>query len=213
MSALSSPVEIANLALVGYLGKSSISSFTQTSIEAVRASIFYPMARDEVAQASNWSFLRERATLALVPNDQPEAWLYSYDYPSRALKFMYLCEPRFPLRPWKEYEIVGQRIYTHLSEAQALYVTLQTTGEVDWPLHFKKAIAAKLAELMAPGFTRRPSDVDAMRTMAGQELARAIENDASTEHTTYTEDESYVYGVEGQRASPPTYDRSTFWRR
>jgi hypothetical protein len=210
---LASPVEIANLALVGYLGKTSISSFTQAGVEAVRAAVFYPMARDEVAQASNWTFLRERATLAEVINDQPEAWTYCYDFPNRALKFMYLCEPRFPLRTWPEYQIVGQRIYTHLGEAQALYITLEGSSESEWPLHFKKAIAAKMAELMAPGMTRRTSDVDAMRTLAQQELARAIENDASTEHVSYTEDESYVYGVDGQRASPPSYDRSIFWRR
>lgn len=210
---LQTDVEVANLALIGFLGKTGISSMTQTSVEAQRSAFFYPMARDEIAQASNWTFLRERAVLAEVTNTQTAAWLKAYDFPSRAMKLMYLSEPAWPLIPVKDYTIEGGKIFTNLSEARALYITLEGKTPADWPMHFSKAVAAKMAELMAPSMTRRSSDVDAMRTMAAQELAKAIEIDASTEHVSYTEDESYVYGVDGQRAEPPTYDGSEFWRR
>lgn len=210
--ALNNAVEICNLALVGYLGKASISSFSQGSVEAQRCSVFYPMATEEVAQASDWTFLRELVALAEVTNDQPNAYVAAYAYPVRALKLMYLYEPDRPKVAIKDYLISSGTIYSNSSPAYARYVTLEERGPEVWPLHFKKAVAAKIAELLAPGFTRRSSDVDAMRNMAQQELAKAIEIDASTEHTSYTEDESYVRGIDGQRASPPSTDGSSFWR-
>jgi hypothetical protein len=212
-SSLPNDVAICNLALVGHLGKASISSFTQSSTEAVRCALFYPMACEEIAQASDWSFLRELVALSEMPNDLPEAYGFKYAYPQRALKLMYLYDPSFPKRPMKDYLIGSGAIYTNVSPAYARYITLEDRGPETWPLHFKKAVAAKVAELLAPGFTRRKDDVNAMRDMAQQELARAIENDASQEHTSYTDDETYVYGVDGQQANPPSYDGSTFWRR
>lgn len=213
MTALATSIDICNLALVGHLGKASITSFTQQSLEARRCAVFYPMAVEEVAQASDWTFLRELVSLAEIPNGLSEAYTYAYAYPSRALKFMYLYEPDRPKIAIKDCLIGSGGIYCNISPAYARYVTLEDRGPDVWSLHFKKAVAGKIAELLAPGFTRRPADVDAMRNVATQELAKAIEIDASQEHTSYTDDESYVYGVDGQHASQPTYDGSTFWRR
>lgn len=210
---LATAVEICNLALVGYLGKTSISSFTQGSVEAQRCSVFYPIAVDEIAQASDWTFLRETVALAEITNDLTEAYTHAYTFPVRAKKLMYLFEPDRPKVAVKDYLIGGSAIYCNMSPAYARYVTLEDRGPEMWSLHFKKAVAAKVAELLAPSMTRRTSDVDAMRNMAVQELNAAIQNDASQEHTSYTDDESYVYGNDGQRSAPPSYDGSTFWRR
>lgn len=209
---LTTPVEICNLALVGYLGKASITSFGQSSVEAQRCSVFYPIAVDEIAQASDWTFLRETVSLAEITNDLPEAYTNAYSFPVRAKKLMFLFEPDRPRVAVKDYLIGGSAIYCNLSPAYARYVTLEDRGPDTWSLHFKKAVAAKVAEMLSPSMTRRSADVDAMRSMAAQELAAAVQNDASQEHTSYTEDESYVYGYDGQRAALPTYDGSTFWR-
>lgn len=210
--ALSNAVEICNLALVGYLGKASISSFTQNSVEAQRCSVFYPLAVEEIAQSSDWTFLREQVALAEIANDQATAYLAAYAFPIRALKLMFLYEPDRPKVALKDYFVSSGTIYCNTSPAYARYITLEDRGPETWSLHFKNAVAAKVAELLAPGFTRRASDVDAARNRAQQELAKAIEIDASTEHTSYTEDESYVYGNDGHRASPPSTDGSSFWR-
>lgn len=209
---LNNAVEICNLALVGYLGKASIASFSQASLEARRCFTFYPIAVEEIAQSSDWTFLREQVALAEIANDQSTAYLAAYAYPVRALKMMFLYEPDRPKKAVKDYLISSGTIYCNMSPAYARYVTLENRGPETWPIHFKKALAAKVAELLAPGFTRRSSDVDAMRNMAAQELSKAIEIDASTEHTSYTEDESYVYGNDGQQSSRPTSDGSTYWR-
>lgn len=210
---LQTDVDVCNLALTGMLGKPTITSLTQNNVEAQRCALFYPMARDEIAQASNWTFLRERASLAEISNTQERGWLKAYDAPSRALKLMYLYEPDFPLIPVRDYAFESGVIFASISPAYAFYITLEDRSPAVWPIHFKRAIAARLAELLAPGMTRRASDVNAMRELSKQELALAIERDASVEYVSYTEDESYVYGVDGQRAAPPTYDGSTFWRR
>jgi hypothetical protein len=211
MTALSSEVAICNLALTGLLGKPGIASFTENSTSAQRCDQFYPLALDEVAQASDWTFLRERKALAQVTNNFEEGWGVAYDYPNRALKLFYLFEPSQPETPIRDYRRIGSEIYANIEGAWAHYVTLQDSPVIEWPMHFSRAVAAKLAEYLAPSMTRRGSDVDAFRTMAEQHLAKAIEIDGSTEFTTYTEDETYAYGVRHDYRRNGTYDGSTFW--
>lgn len=211
MSTLATPVEIANIALTVYLGKQTISSFSQSGVEATRCRVAYPIALEQTAQASDWSFLRERAALALVANDKEQDYVYAYDAPSRALKLFYLVEPGAPKTPYRHYLLEGGKIYTNLGEAVAHYVTLQGKNPADWPVHFKMAIAAKMAELMAVSFTRNMSNKDAYRQLAVQELGLAIEQDAAQEFTTYTEDYSYVDGRTDARRTGPAHDGSTFW--
>lgn len=210
---LTTPVEIANLCLIGHYGKAAISSFTQSGQEAQKCAFFYPLALEEVAAASNWTFLRERAALAQAVNPYPNEYDFAYDRPSRALKLLYLVSPRRPLEKYKAYRLDGDLLMTNLSEAEAVYTTLQQRPLSSMTLEFKKAVAAKLAELLAPSFTRRDSDVNKFRVMAEQEIAKAIEKDAAAEHDVYTVDERYVYGNSSPYDEPASYDDSTFWRR
>lgn len=206
-------VEICNFALVAYLGKRTISSFTEDSTEARRCAVMYPIARDLIARKSDWSFLRERAPLAEVANDRSDFWDKAYDMPSRALKFGYLFDVHMPKEPFLDYEIAAGTIYTNLANAYADYVTLEDKPVSNWSMEFKTALAAKVAELLAPSQTRKASDVERFRVLAAQELAIAIENDAAQEPHWYATDEAYVHGREGAQAPiPGEVDGSTIWR-
>lgn len=209
---MDTPVEISNYALVAYLGKPTISSFTEDSVEARRCAFLYPYAMSDIARASHWSFLREQAALAGVTNDRPDAWSFCYDLPSRALKIFSLADPALPDTPYRHYHISNGVVYANLPEARANYTTLEDRPLAAMSSEFKSAVAAKLAELLAPTMTRRSSDVERMRTLSQMELSKAIERDAAQEHTTYTKDEEYVYGREATIKSPVLQaDGSTMW--
>lgn len=212
MAALATPVEVCNLALSGYLGKPMILSFTQTGTEAAKCRLFYPLAREAIATATDWSFLRERVALSEITNDRSTEWDKAYDMPSRALKLFHLVDPNRAWHKVKEYHLSSGKIYTNLEGAYAHYVTLEDTSESDWNLRFKLALAAKLAELLAPSMTRRSSDVERFRVQAAQEVALGIEEDAGTEFVRYATDESYVNGNLGEVPVPAQPDGSNFWR-
>lgn len=194
--AISSNVDIANLALA-HLGKPRIVSLTQSGTEASLASRFVEIATEYVARASDWTFLREQIPLSQIANDRPEDWDFCYDYPSRALKFRTLADPRRPEQVYREYRLSSGKIYTDLDEARARYTTLEGTGPSDWSLEFCMAISAKMAELMAPSLTRRRADIETMRVLYLTEFGKAVETDAGQEWTPYDLDYSYVHGREG----------------
>lgn len=212
MPVLATDVEIANFSLQAHLGKPGIVSFTQTgSPEATKCKTFYPVAREFVATRSDWSFLRERAALAVVTNDRDGFWDVAYDVPSRALKLFYLVDPYRAKTPYRDYDLGGGKIYTNLTGAYAHYVTLDGSDVSDWPLKFKLAIAAKLSEFLSPSMTRKPSDVEKFRVMAEQDINKAIEEDAGSEYVRYAQDESYVWGTV-DHIPGREYDGSSFWR-
>lgn len=195
---ITTEVDIVNMALTGFLGKPGITSFNQpNNASAIAGANWYPIAEAEVATATPWTFLRERRNLAQVTNDRSTVWSYAYDFPSRAHKFYYLVDPggKGQLAAHRDYEIGRGVIYADLSPVEAYYTTLEDKSISDWPIAFNLAIAAKVAEYLAPSMTRRASDVENARIRADQELAKAIEWDAQQEFSTYVFDDAYVTGT------------------
>lgn len=202
---LTSSVDIVNMALGAHLGKPTIVSYDADTQDAAKCRLWYPVSVRFVAHLSDWSFLREIASLAVLTNDRSDFYDYRYAYPSRALKLFSLLDPMDDVTPYDNYEIVGGNIYTPLYQARAKYSTLENTAEEDWPLFFKIAVAAKLAELLAPSMTRRSTDIERFRIMAAQAASQGIEEDASQENTTYARDYSYA----NEDATTSTYERQT----
>lgn len=181
---MNSEIEICNLALVGFLGKNSISSFTEGSTEARLCDTLYPIARDKLARASDWSFLRERAALSQVTNDRDDLWTYAYDFPSRAAKLSYLLVEHSG-RPIYDYALTADTIYANVPEAIGVYITLEDSNIADWPVTFKEAIALELAASLTLTLTRRSGNRKELLAEARIALGRAIEEDAAQERRTY----------------------------
>lgn len=206
-------VDICNHALVSLLGKTPITDLTEESPTAQAANRVYDPALKIVAAASDWTFLRERATLSqLATNPREEQWLYAYDLPSRSLVFRGIADPIDPKRRHHEYLIASGTIYSSLSDATGIYTTLVDKSPADFSQEFSLALAAKIAEMLVMPVTRKTGLLEPMRRLYAQELGLAIERDASQEFTRYATDYSLVSGTTEDRARKPhSHDGSTYW--
>jgi hypothetical protein len=106
---MTSPVDIANLALASVGTRSTILSFTEVSTEATAISQWYDLVRRQTLRAALWGFARQFIDLALIksapgtqenPNPPPQAawssafppppWLFEYAYPANCLMARYV---------------------------------------------------------------------------------------------------------------------------
>ena len=84
-----SDTAICNLALtrsrVGEIG-----DINESSAEASKCRILFPMARDYVLAKYHWRFAKRVKALALTSTTTPPEWQYEYDYPDEALRALYV---------------------------------------------------------------------------------------------------------------------------
>lgn len=82
---MATTVQIANLALITYLGKARINSLDEQGPSPMQLSVVFEDARKEILSEWPWSFAVKRQKLALMStNDRPE-WAYRYKMPVGAL--------------------------------------------------------------------------------------------------------------------------------
>lgn len=82
-----SAVDLCNVALSHLGARAQVSSINPPdgSVEAGYCARFYPIARREVIEVANFSFVKTRAVLAEVTNTS-EVWQYAYAMPSDCIK-------------------------------------------------------------------------------------------------------------------------------
>lgn len=83
-----SEVEIANMAL-GNIRAGTISSFTESSVEANQCNLRYSILRDRLLTEIPWGFNRKLRALSLLTTEVFN-WNYAYQYPSDCLKIQRL---------------------------------------------------------------------------------------------------------------------------
>ncbi len=91
-----SPVDICNIALSHLGARAQVSSITPPdgSVEAGYCARFYPLARREVIEVANWSFVKKRVTLAETTNAS-DIWMYAYALPSDCIKPLRVLQLRY----------------------------------------------------------------------------------------------------------------------
>lgn len=84
---MASAVDISNIALSHLGARAQVSSINPPdgSVEAGYCARFYPIARREVIEVANFSFVKARALLAEVVNSS-DVWQFSYAMPSNCIK-------------------------------------------------------------------------------------------------------------------------------
>lgn len=102
-----------------------------------------------------WAFAAQRAPLVLFANDPSPSFQYSYSYPADCLVIRMIaqdgCFPEWDQNEdekdrWKEmYGGSGRKLWTNILNAHAEYTTKVSTA-LDFPEHFSRALAAKLAQ-------------------------------------------------------------------
>lgn len=87
--------DICNMALSEIGTQSTIASFTEQSNEAIQCALWYDTMRRRLLRAAQWGFARTQVTLtqladAVPDQTAPYPYLFSYAYPSDALKIRYI---------------------------------------------------------------------------------------------------------------------------
>lgn len=93
---MTADVDICNRALAEVGARSTITSLSDPSPEAVNCAIQYTTLRQQLLRAAPWGFGRKTAPLSLlgsltdVPPAAPYPWMYKYAYPADCLKVRYI---------------------------------------------------------------------------------------------------------------------------
>jgi hypothetical protein len=152
---MSSAVDIYNLAL-GHLGdEATVSSPTESSVQAEHCNRFYPMARDAMLAGHAWSFATKRISLALLSTDEtPDTWDYAYALPSTCLEAISVLEPGaeddadtspFIIEALQNGTLA---VFTNVEDATLRYIE-QITDTTKFPPLFVLALARLLASMLA----------------------------------------------------------------
>jgi hypothetical protein len=173
-------VDVCNMAL-SHLGEQLITDLdtdVDTTVEASRCALFYPLARDEVLEARAWGFAMQRKSMVPAAADPPSTWNYSYVVPPEALSPFTVLHPEadddyasstVPLtvtssdnywigsvgaeytpQPYAIEQAPGGHrvIHTNIQNAVLRYST-KALDPAKWSNHFKTALSYKLAALLA----------------------------------------------------------------
>lgn len=149
---MASPVDIANLALAHLGDKAGVTSFEPPdgSAQAQHCARFYPMARDAMLEAHDWSFARKTTQLALLA-DNPTGWACAYALPADCLIARQVLRAgevpvprgRQPVRPLP-WQLDGDAIYCDEPDARLRY-----TAPVLDPTRFSPLAVTALSWLLA----------------------------------------------------------------
>lgn len=156
---MASDTEICNVAL-SHLGVSKdIQDLdSDNSKEAAACRRFYEQSRDEVLEDFDWPFAETRVSLNLVTSNPNTDWLYSYQYPSDAVRLIKIPsgirndtqDSRIP------YKVVhgtsGKLIYTDQQDAELIY-TKRVTDVSRYTAKFRMALSLKIAGYIAARVT------------------------------------------------------------
>ncbi len=185
---MASVVDICNLALSNMWQDAVITEIypPDGTIEAQYASVFYPVARDELLEMHAWHFATTRVSLAKYStNEAEESWGYSYSLPSDAIK------PLIVLLPEAASDIAAQRheletradgqiaLYTDVDDAVLKYVRRVTDTTRYTPL-FITTLSFLLAQYMAGPITKNKKTVESMKDLFISKYVLATAADASS---------------------------------
>lgn len=148
---MATKVQIANIALVNYLGMSRINSLSEPGTGATLISGVYEDARREILSEWCWSFASRRVKLAkLVDNDRPE-WAFRYSRPANCVRINWVSQPELIKASMNTGSlddaaraVASESIYTDTPDAVIDFVYDQDDPET-YPPKFVMAFAALLA--------------------------------------------------------------------
>lgn len=126
---MASEIDICNLALGHFGGDANVSAIDPPdgSAEAEHCQRFYPIARNELLEAHNWTWAGKRVALSQLTNDRTD-WAYRFALPSDCLK------PRKVLpdgytdteNDSTEFEVEGSSLYCDDAAPVLVYTFTQT---------------------------------------------------------------------------------------
>jgi len=178
---MASTVDICNLGLAHLGNRAQVVSISPVdgSVEADYCARFYPIARDEILEMSDWTFARSRVVLALLGVNPSSVWRYAYARPADCMV------PRRVLTgnssnhedDSNAFDMEGDVILTNTE-----FATLVYTRPVEDPTRFSPgfttSLSYKLAAYLAGPLLRGESGSNAAATLHGVAGKKAKEGGA-----------------------------------
>jgi len=206
-------VDLANMALDA-LAVDNIASIDEASTAARAVKRRIDGAIDAVLQMSDWTFARKIEPLAEVSNtDWTERYERKFDLPSDLLRAVRIV-PYTDVRntPPIEYVIANGALYCDEQQVRLQY-TFRNANIASWSPAFTECVAFYLARAIAMPLTRKRQTFADMNTLFTNQLAAAVEFDASQEVTFWAYPSEYLTerGAYQPRGDSRGADGSTYW--
>lgn len=165
MAAGDSAVSICSDALI-LLGAKPISSFNDGTDEANTADRLYPNVRDMTLSMYPWSFAYKKIKLARLLGTPINEWRYMYQMPGDRLavpRAVFRSES-VGARPFKDWEILGDKIYTN-EEVIVIDYPYQTE-EFAMPQYFVQLLKYMMAWHLAYPITEQETKTQYWQAVA-----------------------------------------------
>lgn len=178
-------VEVCSRAMV-LVGLSPMSSFNEISRdEVIVASQLYEVIVADCMSAFPFSFCSGQQVLENDPDPPLDRYETAWHLPSLETGQPYFIETvRWNDQPVK-YEIMGQRIYCNVDEAEELIAHYQyRLQEAYWPPQFTLMVIERLAERFAIAVTRNSQQITAQGSAYEKQFARTKTRQSQQQTTT-----------------------------
>jgi len=142
---MASAVEIANISLIG-LGGKPISSFTESTSEAISVNAVWNVFRQTLLRSHYWNFAIKRQELAQATTPPGFAYDYKYALPSDNLRIIQVYTDG-------DYKIENGFVITNHTSCKVKYVADITDTSV-WSGDFTELMSARLKAELAYSITR-----------------------------------------------------------
>lgn len=173
-----SSIDISSRALV-LIGANPITSFAETTTEALVASNMY----EDIAQASllntRWRFSTNQAVMNRLTAEPTSRYDAAYQIPNESIMVHTATVNDSPIM----YQIYGDKIYCDASETDEVVCDYTyRSDEIDWPAYFVVAVEYALASVFAISIARDTGLSTAFEQRALMAMAKARGLDAQ-QHT------------------------------
>jgi len=182
---MASDIDICNLALLRLGTRSSISSLSENSTEAMTCALLFPVVRDGLLARHHWGFASRRTALADL-GLPPDPWAFRYAYPTDCLQARSIHQPvaGAPLIPFAisgDQDGAGnpiQVILTDQPQAELVY-TARIASAALFDATFVEALSWTLAAELGVALTGDRGMATYCMQAAGVAVAGAKANDSN----------------------------------
>jgi len=164
-----SPIDISSRALI-LIGANPITSFEESSTEALVAVNMY----EDVARASlvnsRWRFATNQSVLNLLTAKPTGRYNNAYQLPTDCLMVHAVTSNDNPI----EYQIYGSKVFADTSVTDTIIADYSfRAGEEYWPSYFTLAVEYALAVVFATSIARDSTMAGVMQAQAERAMAKA----------------------------------------
>jgi hypothetical protein len=169
-----SSIDVCSRALI-LIGAEPITSFEDSTNEALVASNMYEDIARAALTNSRWRFATEQAILGLLSDAPTGRYDAAYQLPSNLIMLHAVTVNDSPI----EYQTYGDKVFCDASSTETLIADYTFRAiEVDWPSYFTIAVEYTLASMFAVSIARDVQMAGMMEDKAAVSMAKARASDA-----------------------------------